>query len=198
MTLKQFLIICMFLLIAFYSYCLYLSINPRVGDAYRLYYIDRISKSPHIDLFSYTLGEKALTSSTSYGSKYLGKGWSIPEEMCTWSGQKNAYLLLAIDNQPVTDLELIVKVQGAIHPKHPRQIANIYVNNIYMEKWEFTSDKVIEKRLAIPKEILTKNNLLIITIISEDHISPYKLGLSDDKRKLGICLHWLQINSADN
>lgn len=193
MLLKSFFIFGMAILVMFYGYCFYLSINPRVNSAYLLYYIDKILSSPHVDSFNYKLGEKVAVS---YGSShdYVGKGWST-FKAATCSINRDAYLLFSIDHQPTTDLELTVKAQGFIHPRHPRQAAAVYVNNIFIGKWEFLSGEAIEKRLTIPKEILIKNDLLIITIISEDRISPYKLGLSDDKRKLGICLDWLQINS---
>lgn len=194
MALRSFFIFGMAVLIAFYGYCLYLSVNPKVGDAYRLYYIEKISSSPHTNSFNYELGEKIITSRSDSSHHYLGKGWSKLEGDCTWSDSKDTYLLFHIDNQPTTDLEMIVKVQGFVHSKHPRQTADIYVNNIFMETWIFISAEAIEKRLLIPKEILIKNDLLTIKIINKDRISLHKLGLSDDKRKLGICLHWLQIN----
>ena len=60
MILRSIFILSMAVLIAFYGYCLYLSVNPKVSDAYRLYYIEKISSSPHINSFNYELGEKIM------------------------------------------------------------------------------------------------------------------------------------------
>ena len=136
MALKSFFILGMTALIVFYGYCLYLSVNPKVSNAYRLYYIEKISSSPHTNSFNYEPGEKIITSRSDNIHHYLGKGWSKPEGDCTWSDSRDAYLLFFIDSQITTDLEMIAKVQGFVNPKHPRQIAEVYVNNIFMENWD--------------------------------------------------------------
>lgn len=195
MALRPFLILGMAALITFYGYCLYVSVNPKVSNAYRLYYLEKISSSPHTSSYNYKPGERIITSRSDSNPHYLSKGWSKPEGDCTWSDSKDAHLLFFIDSQITTDLEMIVKVQGFVNPKHPKQTADIYVNNIFIETWVFISAEAIEKRLLLPKKILATNDLLSITIINKDRTSLRKLGLSDDKRKLGICLHWLQINS---
>lgn len=119
-----------------------------------------------------------------YSTRLYGYGW------------KNAYLLFLLDSQSAQNLELIMQVQAAIHPERLTQGAEVYVNDIFMEKWKFSEEKneIVNKRLSIPRNMLKKTGLLTVRIKVEAPIYSNESGVSSSKYSPGIYLYWLQLN----
>lgn len=118
-----------------------------------------------------------------------GMGWSRPETWGTWSNNKTATLNFAADNfSPLFEpnrLELLLK--GFVLPNHPSQTVVIYINGTLIKTLKLNSPDIQSVTLPLPKMNIPSTPIEL-KFEFQNVISPYRLGVGDDKRTLAIGL----------
>ena len=114
----------------------------------------------------------------TFRSKYQFIGWSYPEEWGTWTDNDKVELAFCINNY--IDLVLHLNIT-AVFNNNP---VDVYVNNILIGSFNFI---IGENLIQIPKSIYPEQ-IVKIRFEFNDLQSPLGLGLSNDVRKLGICV----------
>jgi hypothetical protein len=172
-------------LCVFYLFVLFEAANPVVSDNYRLYYIERRLRDWNKGAgLSYDLG---TTIEFSRAVPFLSRrGWSSPEAWGTWSEGSSSELFLAISGCARPRL-LELKGHAFLAPANGvvRQVVNLYVNNRFAGSSAVTSAG--EQNLEFPIDPSVGSGcLLSLRFEYPDAVSPRKLGLSDDGRRLGF------------
>jgi hypothetical protein len=109
-------------------------------------------------------------------SKYQYIGWSFAESWGTWTDGSEAVLDMYINS--VNDLYLHLNVQ---HISNKNPVA-VYINDVLLGNYEFY---VGENVIRIPND-LYPDKTLVIRFVFKNAMSPMELGLSEERRKLGI------------
>lgn len=144
---------------------------------------------------SYKIG-KILYFNDESICNLLSKGWSKPENWGTWSEGDEAYINIKWEEKPKNDILMNAYVKGFIDKKMQQRKIDIFVNNKKIGMWKFSLKNNLNKRsIIIPYNFLNKFDDLKIKFIINDPKSPYELKISDDRRKLGIALLWLQFEN---
>lgn len=126
--------------------------------------------------------------------------WSEPEPIGTWTDGTDAKLRIPI-KQPIKDnLILEANVSPFLNQKHPKQLVDILVNGQFLTQWVFQIDFVENKqenirKITIPAEFIQDNNdnHLELNFRIQKPVSPHSLGLSQDKRLLGLNVKTIQL-----
>lgn len=125
------------------------------------------------------------------GYRYLGGGWSGPEDWGTWSNAKTAQIDFHVVKALPSQLEMDLNVFLAANHKVQRMIPSL--NGVPLT--EFTLSKGQEMiTLDISKAVKQGHNSLVIEL--PDAISPKELGISGDARTLAIGLKSLRFEQA--
>lgn len=113
-------------------------------------------------------------------------GLSHHEKWGRWSNGKEVAIKLEADKD-ASAYQLSFNVKPYINIRHPRQTVFVKVNGKEVAQWHFDIDKTSpDLTLNIDKDKLTKDGKLELHFTVADPKSPYELGLSSDKRLLGL------------
>jgi hypothetical protein len=97
--------------------------------------------------------------------------------------------VLPLRRAPQSDLVLAGVVKAYVNEKHPRQEVEVHVSDRMVDRWVFRDGDLhhvkVRIRADLLKDFLVKP-LLLITFKIKDPVSPAALGLSADKRALGL------------
>lgn len=116
-------------------------------------------------------------------SPFLIEGWSSSESWGTWSDGSSALILLPLPKETVH--QLIVKMKPFIGSRQERQKIDIYINNILVKVVELSNAASDEIVVNLPKNIAPQEVIELKFNIAKP-ISPFELGMSADRRKLGL------------
>lgn len=117
-------------------------------------------------------------------------GWSKPESQGTWSLGKVSSLKLRISAEHATEIGMRFKGHAFVNNLHTEQTVRVHVNGRLIDTWRFNYPHgEIDKQLSLDGSILDANSELKIEFGFPNAISPSQLGLSGDKRMLGINLN---------
>ncbi len=129
------------------------------------------------------------------GVRYLGEGWSSPEEWGLnsrvwgiWSKSVESDLFLAHDN--VGDIPFLFKFTGKpfINDKRPEQHIDVFVNGHHVSTVIYHSMETQTTSISIPSDIINDSKFVNIRFEIKSAWAPIESGLSDDLRQLGIFL----------
>ena len=120
---------------------------------------------------------------------FLFDGWSTPESWGTWSMGSSAMMQLPLPKAAATKLDL--KIRAFLGKERAHQKVDIFINEVLIKKVTFSNDEDQLIELDIPK-VTADQNLLTLRFEIEHPVSPYELGISEDRRKLGIGVRWAQ------
>jgi len=127
----------------------------------------------------------------------LEKGWSGPEKEGRWSDAPTADLSIQLCQAPESDLDLVLDAHGLVFDRRPRSEMEIFVNGAPVGTVAFrqgTPDAPVTVRLA--RRAFGDKDDLRLTFRFDDPRSPSELGLSDDRRALGIFMRSLTLEAA--
>ena len=130
--------------------------------------------------------QEFLFNQNSFSIKYLGKGFSNPEDNYTWTDQETAEINIPI-SLTKTNIKFIIRGKKFT----PKQNVEIIINNRSYGNIKDNNNFIIKN-----DELLGKNNLNIKLIISKPY-SPKELGISDDSRTLGFALIAIGLYECD-
>lgn len=115
-------------------------------------------------------------------------GLSEKESWGRWSEGKKTNFGLVFKNisEKESDIILNFEINPYINEKHRTLKVDVYCNDKYLTTWEFELGENTNTMLHIPREILKDNKVADLVFRIHNPKSPSKLGISEDKRKLGI------------
>ncbi len=145
------------------------------------------------ELIPYQWGLEIQFGKKGNAQPYQSKGWGGPENALTWSIGKNATLTIPIDMVPKSSITLKANLMAFLYPnKVNEQKVDVLVNGHMVGTWVISKPGFHEQTLIIPKKFLKGSNRMVITFNTPDAASPAQLGISSDKRVLGIAMRTIK------
>lgn len=141
------------------------------------------------EVIDFRLGGNALP--------YQRQGWDFSSPGGTWTLARTTRLVLCPAAEPSNTPTWVLEItaQGLVGPTHPHTRAEIVVNGHSLGDHLFGHERVI--RLPLPADTATQpDGSLCLEFQVRDPVSPQALGLSDDRRDLGLLLVQLRIDTA--
>lgn len=126
------------------------------------------------------------------GLKLLGEGWSQPESFGVWTCARRASLRFAWPND-IQSLKLVLTLRAFLVNSHSMQSVSIFIGDEKIEQWTFqniTKTK-FKRSIILRREMFLNHPFAEIVFQLKPPISPYSLGLSEDRRHLGVALEKL-------
>ena len=124
--------------------------------------------------------------------KYLKKGFSVTEKWGTWTDGEEAIIKFYFRKKyNKVDSKLFLKVSAFIGGNKTEQKAVIKLNECYITEINISERGEHEFLIDIKKDYLRDKNKLAFNFINL--VSPFEMGCSGDKRKLGFGFHLLDI-----
>ena len=151
---------------------------------------------------AYSLDQKADFVTDLDSRRYLVAGWSNTEVgQGVWSDGPIAEMAFEIEPKHTGPLVLRFNLSAFLAEQHADLGVNVEANGVALTNWTFelSHPEEIEhswREATIPAEIASQGGIHISLQI-EHPISPWELGLSDDRRQLGIRLHELSISAVN-
>lgn len=137
-----------------------------------------------IDVLLDNMNEKILFSDKHLPLNH--QGLSHHEKWGRWSDGKKVILDFNLGKRKNNTI-LDFNVHAYINAKHPSQTIYVKHNGKLLDKWEFQYNKPKPKTtLVVSPKIIDSKGHLNLEFDIQNPKSPYELGFSGDKRKLGI------------
>jgi hypothetical protein len=119
------------------------------------------------------------------GALFTEQGWSWPESLGTWTDGDRATLRVYFPKAPLHPLWLHISARGFVSPAHPSLLAHVRINGESVADWNFNSPELVEHRVRLAAGKLRQGDNEISFDLDKP-ASPEALGISSDKRRLGI------------
>jgi hypothetical protein len=143
----------------------------------------------HTFFASIELGEVIYFSHALNVSKVMREGWSEPEKTGVWSEDECSEIALRLAKS-LSGFRMVFDLRPfADHGNS--QAATVAVNGREFGHWLFKTGE--RRSVAVDARLPAPEDRISIFIRHQHPISPHELGAGDDKRKLGVFLHSLQI-----
>lgn len=143
-----------------------------------------------------SLGQVVSFASADGGARYLKAGWELAEPWGTWISGSQGDLILTPPNGSTGPYELRVDGLAFIAPRHPEQLVKVIVNKKEVATWRYDKADPAGVRVArIPGQVAGSGDLAI-TLRPVDPVSPHAIGVSGDRRVLGLGVKTLQLSKA--
>ena len=120
------------------------------------------------------------------GSLFTGDGWSQPEPWGTWTDGGNAVLKIHLRERPRQSIRIEVRARGFVVPRrHPSLRVQVGINGFSVAELKLTSPDSMRHGVTLPagKFVPGENE---ITFEIAEPASPEQLGVSADRRRLGL------------
>jgi hypothetical protein len=143
--------------------------------------------SPDVD---YTLGHIIAVGRRS-DERYLGVGWSWPEESHRWTDGAAAFVYLRATEPLPQGARVHLRAAGAVLEERPRMSALVRINGVLVGEVKLTSESQ-SIDLTVP-DALTGERLLELELEPSDYRAPAVFGKSTEQRALGISVTELAI-----
>jgi FkbM family methyltransferase len=128
--------------------------------------------------------------------QYKSGSWSYAEDWGTWTTGRHAHLVLPLREVPRHDLILAGVVKAHINDRNPRLEVKVFVNGRQVSRWLFRDGGLRHTDVRIPASGLRDyliRPLIRLTFEIIDPVSPAELGLSGDRRSLGLGVRELTV-----
>ncbi len=144
----------------------------------------------------YRLGERLDFGSAGNVRPYLGDGWWGSESAGTWSAGPRAELGLRLATKPSGDLKLLLDGHGLLAPAQPSLTVEVEANGTAVGRISFDAAAPGgERAVSIPGGLLGEDGELRLSLLSSPWHSPAELGLSADRRPLGLFVRSLVLEA---
>ena len=143
------------------------------------------------DTIDFRLGGNALA--------YQRQGWDFSSAGGTWTVAPTARLALklmgAATGESLYRFEMVA--QAIMVPSHPAAHAELAINGFSLGIYAFGPEQTLKVPFSLPARDESER-ILELEFRVLDPVSPYSLGLSEDRRDLGVLLIQLRIVSEDD
>jgi hypothetical protein len=128
-------------------------------------------------------------------AKYLGEGWSGPEDSFRWTDGARAAVFFAAAIETPATLRLRMSPYLA-SSRLPAQRVTVRLNGQQLAALVLDSSAPQEHAFPLAAGVLARTNTLELEL--PDARAPEKLGVSADRRALGVAAEWLRLDDADS
>lgn len=143
------------------------------------------------------LGEAVSVGQGSPGRCRLGTGWSAPEAWGAWTEGATAALVLELETPVTGDLWITLQAHAFTPMVRPRCRVMASVLGHLLAEIEFEPSMTDHAwSFRCPRALAAAGRVLKIHLDLPDAMSPSELGLSPDPRLLGLALHSLRVDTA--
>lgn len=125
----------------------------------------------------------------AYAAAYLGDGWAEPEGTTRWSVGMKSEILFQVDRPGPS--RLLLTMEPFRSRQHPSQRVRIDLNDQRLAELVLDRPGRLPHAIAVPAGVLQTHNVL--RLILPDARSPASLGLSRDRRMLGVRVGALEL-----
>jgi hypothetical protein len=131
-----------------------------------------------------------LTSEDS--NRFLWYGWSNPEPKYRWTEGKKAAFIFALER--INDLQMTIRATPfVVAGMKEEQRFSFTLNEHQLQAITLNATSSQDLVIALPHQSLQKENTILIEC--PDAQSPANLGLSEDRRLLGLAVEWIEFTS---
>jgi hypothetical protein len=121
--------------------------------------------------------------------KFLWYGWSVQEPGFRWTDGREAGIVFRLNG--VRDINVRMRVAVfTVDGKLNQQQVIVTLNGQTVQTTQLTAGPARELEFRLPNASLKQNNVLTFRFPNAE--SPQSLGLSEDKRLLGLRVEWLE------
>lgn len=177
-------------LAAFELGVVWLVFNPNVSDRYRAYFIQRTTDCWPGDPSGMIEPNQPIsfaeTEVSDAAKNILLCGWLDTEATGTWSYGPEARLLLQLKSGSAAQLDF--NLLPFVTQDHPRQRVSITANDQPLSELELTANSAPEITITLPPTAMPEDGRVDLGFQLPDAVSLRELGISTDRRKLGIRL----------
>jgi Domain of unknown function (DUF7024) len=152
----------------------------------------------HSPYHDYVPGEVVSFRKSGDGSRFLGKGWSWPEEWGTWTDGARADVILRLDQPYRLPLEVVLQGQAFVADGSPRQEVEVFANERHLGDWTFDHENETSEFSAVIPSQFTDSRTMKVSLHIAHPRSPESLGRSADSRRLGVLLHEMRITVRES
>jgi len=126
----------------------------------------------------------------------LGDGWFAPEPWGVWSdGTRKAKIVLPININQKDDIEVYISFHAFVTKEFPQKMVSIFINSNLADYVTFRyGQDYYNWRYHLPHTEIMNRKELKLSFKIDNPISPNEIGLSEDKRKLGIGLRNIRLH----
>ncbi len=132
------------------------------------------------------------------GVKFLGIGWSYPEDWGTWTNGEYAEVILPLTSEMKDSKDIFIEAHPFVTRDHPRQRVDVWINGIFAEILIFEMANCNSvRRISIPSlslEGAKRTGVIKLKFELKDAARPIEIGSDPDTRKLGIGLGALLVD----
>ncbi len=140
--------------------------------------------------FPLVKGKTKIDFTDPEADKYLWYGWSGPERQFRWTDGHEAAIIFALAE--IKDLALEIKLGPFLAPgKLDEQQLEISLNGRAVKRLALKESAAAVYILVLPKEALGEKNILRLRM--PDAASPRSMGVSEDGRRLGVRVEWIDL-----
>ncbi|OGD21676.1 MAG: hypothetical protein A2W03_17220 [Candidatus Aminicenantes bacterium RBG_16_63_16] len=135
------------------------------------------------------MGSVISFADSGNANPFKSGSWSYAEDWGAWTNGNTAHLVLPLAQVPREDLILAGVVRAYVNDKNPRQEIEVLVNGRPVNRWVFRDGGLQHIEVRIPASFVQDyfiKPLIRITFEIKNPVSPAELGLSGDKRPLGL------------
>jgi len=147
-------------------------------------------RKPAANLPLYSRGTR-IDFSQPDADRYLFYGWSNRESISRWTDRGRAVIGFALDE--TRDSSLRIRLTPFLVPgRLDEQRVNVKLNGQNVGALNLNQTASNEYSIALPKAAFRKENALIFEL--PDAESPMTVAVSEDSRRLGISVEWIEID----
>jgi hypothetical protein len=142
-------------------------------------------------------GQPVMFSQEAGVRSSLQYGWGASEDWGVWSVARQAALIFVVDEAPAAAFGMSLKYRAFLHPPHQTIKVECRVRGHKVAEWNCTlpaADGV--QQLTIPRDGVLADRTLVLEFVISEPRSPAELGVSADRRMLGIGLESILLTSV--
>lgn len=144
-----------------------------------------------------TLGKDVRFGSRLASSVYLDKGWWPVESWGVWAQAPEATLILPLKTGPEGDLVLRLKGVSFITEDSPQHTYSILLNGKAVDRFRVKHPgNTFTREIPIAAKDVAAGAPLVVTLRTDELVSPLSVGYSTDPRPLGFGLVSLRISAV--
>jgi hypothetical protein len=192
------------LLLLFEVAVLAAALRPDVSKEYASYFIDRTSDCWTADVPGEGRLNRELrldlapTPWPLVAQDTLVCGWIGPASVGTWSQGRLARLRFRFDPAPWADVVLHLEVRPLVNDTHPRQRVEFFANGEPIGLLSLDAKSDPNQAIRLPAALIARaeRGQVDLELHLPDAVSPSELGMARERRRLGIRLLSMRLETT--
>jgi hypothetical protein len=122
------------------------------------------------------VGDTLEPGDPNFDETPLIAGWWDPEPRGCWTSGPKATVAWCVRGAD-HDLTLLIAGEAALHEKESVQRIDLFANDRRIASWRFQTSKVLPAQVLIPRDLIRKREVLMLTFLIHRPISEARKGL---------------------